>query len=130
MSELKEMMHIQNALQKFFGYDFEKMTTEERVKYIKEYYIHSTAELNELLYELPFFKPWKDYSDMSATEIASAMDKAKNEFVDVWHFILNIALALGITGDELFTEYLAKNEENYRRNIEGRNKGIRYKGDE
>lgn len=72
-----------------------------------------------MLYELPFFKPWKNYDAMDEIEIGSAMNKAKEEFVDQWHFMLNIALLLDLSADEITDRYIAKNQENYARQTEG-----------
>ena len=65
---LEEMLQKQEALQTRLGYDFSNMTKEEITAYIKEFSIHLNQEVNEMLYELPYFKPWKDYSLLTAEE--------------------------------------------------------------
>lgn len=119
MDKLQEMLMLQNALQQRLGYNFAGMSYEERVELIKEFSIHANQEMNEMLYELPFFKPWKDYSGMTLEEIEAAFDKARKEFIDFWHFILNIALLLNMFSDDIYKEYVAKNAENHRRQDEG-----------
>lgn len=117
--KLEEMMEVQEAFQKRLDPDFDKMTIEQRVAFIKEHSIHLNQEINEMLYELPFFKPWKDYSGMTGEEITAALNKAKMECVDAWHFFMNIMIALGFTPTKFFTTYMAKNQENHRRQDEG-----------
>lgn len=116
---LKTMMTMQKQLQEFLGYDFDNMTPQERTALIKEMTIHVGQEINEMLYELPFFKPWKDYSKMTEDEIAAGFEAGRKEFIDFIHFALNIGLLLNFTADEIFTEYYSKNIENYRRQAEG-----------
>lgn len=119
MSQLQKMLNLQNSLQERLGYNIDEMDAEERTRFIKEFSIHINQEINEMLYELPYFKPWKDYSNMDSVAIADAFNKARYEFIDAWHFILNIALALGFSEDELYDSYYAKNIENHKRQDEG-----------
>lgn len=118
--KLELMMMMQKTLQEnAYTYKFEDLGMEARVDFIKEMSIHATQEIHEMLYELPYFKPWKNYEGMSETDIDEAFTKAKGEFVDFIHFILNMALGLGMTADEMFEGYYVKNQENYRRQEEG-----------
>lgn len=120
MDKLEQIFEMQKTLQESaYGYKFEEMQTEEQTAFIKEMSIHTIQEINELLYELPFFKPWKDYYGMSLDDILNANAKAKKEYVDVLHFFVNIGLALGFTAEELAEEYINKNKENYQRQAEG-----------
>lgn len=111
---------MQKQLQeKAYGYSFDTLTPEKRVELIKEMSIHATQEIHEMLYELPFFKPWKDYSNMNRFEVSDAMDKAREEFIDFWHFAMNMGLLLGLDSDQWFEMYYAKNKENYERQEKG-----------
>lgn len=117
---LRTMMQMQKALQEnAYGYDFDSLTPAERTAMIKEMSIHVNQEMNEMLYELPFFKPWKKYDCMTEEEIEAAFDKARKEYIDFMHFQMNVAILLGLTADQIFTGYYSKNKENYRRQIEG-----------
>lgn len=117
--KLQEMLDKQSSLQKRLGTDIDKLTAEEAVKFIKEHSIHATQELHEMLYELPFFKGWKDYSNMTNEEIHNAFDNARKEFIDYMHFNNNIALALGLNEDDIYELYMNKNKENHQRQDEG-----------
>lgn len=113
MGKLQEMLNMQNDLQARLGYDIQAMDAQERTEFIKEFSIHLNQETNEMLYELPFFKPWKDYSGMTLEEHVIQHQKATEEFIDMLHFFLNIALALGADEDKLHEAYMAKNAENH-----------------
>jgi dimeric dUTPase (all-alpha-NTP-PPase superfamily) len=128
MGMLQKMLNMQNNLQEKLGYNIKEMSMKERVDFIKEFSIHATQELHEMLYELPYLKPWKDYNEMTYGERLKQFEKARQEFSDFMHFTLNIALALGFFEEQdLYKYYVDKNKENHVRQDEGRNKGIRYK---
>lgn len=112
--KLDTLMHMQSALQDRLGYDLNGMGMRERTQYIKEYMLHAEHELHEMVQELPYFKPWKQ-SPSTHKEMQRMVDKAKEEYIDVLHFMLNIALALGFTADELYDGYIDKNMLNHRR---------------
>ena len=116
---LQEMMDKQLELQERLGYDIDGMDTEDRADYIKEFSIHLTQELHELLYEIPFFKKWKNYSNMTEEEINTSWAAAKKEYIDMLHFMLNIGLALGLSAKEIHDMYMDKNKENHERQDEG-----------
>ncbi|MCR4418949.1 MAG: dUTP diphosphatase [Clostridia bacterium] len=65
------------------------------------------AELGELLQELNF-RWWKDPRPLNREAI-------KEEVVDLLHFLVSLCLKLEIGPQELYEAYLAKNEENLRR---------------
>lgn len=109
MDNLKTLLQIQNKLQEDLGYNFSTMTKKEKSAYIIEYAMHTDHELHEMLAEIPYFKSWKKYHE------GNDYVAAKKEFVDVLHFFLNIALALGFTSNELFDAYMEKHKENYER---------------
>lgn len=116
---LKVMMDIQRNFQLRLDPDFLDKSVEERVAFIKEHSIHTNQEINEMLYELPFFKPWKDYSGMSEEKQLIAFAKARMEMIDAWHFFMNMMLALGFSAEEFFIMYMEKNKENHRRQDAG-----------
>lgn len=66
------------------------------------------------------WKRWKTDNTKIREELLSDMStddllEMKFEFVDIFHFILNMCTALGITYEELFVLYMLKNKENARR---------------
>lgn len=119
MDNLEAMLGKQRNFQMRLDPAFLDMSVKERVAFIKEHSIHLNQEINEMLYELPYFKPWKDYSGVTPEQEAIAMAKARMECIDAWHFFMNIMIALGFTADEFVYMYMQKNKENHRRQDEG-----------
>jgi len=117
--KLESMMDAQRAFQVRLDPKFNEMTTQQRVAFIKEHSIHLNQEINEMLYELPYFKPWKDYSGLTSGRENEMLEKARMELIDAWHFFMNIAIALGISPEQFYVMYMAKNGENHRRQDEG-----------
>lgn len=112
--KLTTMFNAQYKLQTVLGYDFGAMTVEETVAYIKEYQQHVVHELHEMLAELPYFKSWKKYPDIPEAH-AYAFMKAKEEYVDALHFMLNVAIALGFSPTDICEMYMDKNVVNHTR---------------
>lgn len=119
MNMFEHMLQKQHEFQERLGTDFDAMPAKERVAFIKEHSIHLNQEVNEMLYELPYFKPWKDYSGLTEADEQKMLQKAKMELIDAWHFFMNLALGLGMHADEFYAMYLAKNSENHRRQDDG-----------
>lgn len=123
---LDTMFKMQYELQKFLGTDFKGLPLSEAVKLIKEHSLMATIELGEMLNELPFLKAWKNYDTMTAKEVDVAMTKAREEYIDIVHFMLNVGLLLGFDGLDVFKAYKAKNQENYDRQKNKWNEGTHY----
>ena len=116
---LQEMLDKQNELQLRLGTDIRNMSEENVAKFIKEHVVYMNNEVAEMLEELPFFKPWKDYSGMSSADMLIAATKARKEWIDVLHFFMNISLALGFDADTLYYMYMDKNSANHKRQDDG-----------
>lgn len=68
--------------------------------------VHECCELdNELNW-----KPWKNGRDLSANREDRLLEMA-----DIFHFFVQLALDQGFTSAEIYQSYVAKNEENRRR---------------
>lgn len=113
------MLNLQALFQHRVDPRFESDDLKERAAFIRDHYVYLDQELQEMLYEIPFFKNWKDYSKMTDEEIVEAFDKAKEELVDSWHFFMNLMLGIGMSAEEMYVGYLKKNKENIRRQEEG-----------
>ena len=123
---LKTIMNTQKALQERLGYNFENMTDEQRAIFMRDHRGYLADEVAEALYEMPFYKSWKDYSKMSDEDKQAAWQKVKMELVDALHFFVNLLLAAGFTADELYKMYMAKNQENHRRQDAGYTADVNY----
>lgn len=81
-------------------------------RYIREVALCLEDELHEAL-EHVHWKPWKTsrgFKDLS---------KYREELADVLHFVLDLYLAAGMDGKDIYQDYLAKHEENVRRRSSG-----------
>ncbi len=125
---MEVMLNLQASFQHRVDPRCESTDLKERAAFIRDHYVYLDQELQEMLYEVPFFKHWKDYSKMTDEEIVEAYTKAKEELIDSWHFFMNIMLGLGMTADELYQGYLEKNKENIRRQDEGYDHTMKHVG--
>lgn len=112
---LQYMMDCQRVFQGRFGEDFNNMTDDERAAFIKNHGYFVIEEMVELFRETKNHKSWKDYSDWTGEKMEVQMQKAKEEYIDVIHFVINIGLALGLDSDEIVRMYKEKNKVNIQR---------------
>lgn len=71
----------------------------------------ATDELHEVLRETGW-KPW-------ATSNHINLLAAREELVDVFHFILNLALILGLDSEDITDLYIQKRDLNIKRQVDG-----------
>ncbi len=83
VDRLEEMVSRQLDLQRHLGYDFTKMTMQERLAYIREMYMAIIKELGEALDETTW-KPWATGEPHIHTE------KYLSELNDVWQLLCNM----------------------------------------
>ena len=118
LSPLEHMLEMQKEFQNRVDPRYNS-DLKERAAFLRDHFVFCNQELHEMLYEIPFFKNWKDYSNMTDEEIVEAFDKAKNELIDAWHFFMNLSIGLGMDAEEFYQRYLDKHKENIRRQDEG-----------
>jgi len=112
MDRLGEIFTRQAQLQRIInGYDLDDQTTETRIENIKLNVLACTAELHEALDEIS----WKQW----ATAQFFNENAFKKELIDVAHFLINLMLHAGMSSDEFFELYVAKNKRNFERQAEG-----------
>lgn len=105
---LSRMFDLQHDLQtNVLGHNFERMTTEDRVAYIKDMVLGAQTELAEVLNETNW-KPWAVNRGQAVRDPVLYL----GEIVDVLQFLMNLTFALG--GDpteiarEIFTRHSLK----------------------
>ncbi len=76
-------------------------------EWIQKQTLAMISELAELLAEVNF-KWWKNPKPVDAAAV-------KEELVDILHFFVGMCLRAGMTSEEMYRIYLAKNEENFKR---------------
>ena len=70
------------------------------------------------------WKYWKkDYSKYSEIKFSDLSEsdqlEAKFEIIDILHFFMNMAISIGMTPEEMYNMYMAKNKENRDRQERG-----------
>lgn len=117
---LQDVLDTQQELQKFMGTDPSSMCLPDRMKYLKEHSFWMTDEIHEMVHELPFMKPWsKKHYKCTQEELLEMKEKGREEFIDVFTFFLNVALALGFSEKSLIDGYYEKNKINIERQKNG-----------
>ncbi len=81
--------------------------TFSREEWIQKQTLALVAELSEVLDEVNY-RWWKNPKPADP-------DALKEELVDVLHFLLSMCLEAGMDAQDLYDRYLAKNEENFKR---------------
>lgn len=77
-------------------------------QYIREVVLCATDELHEVLAEV-HWKPWKDSVGIKN------IHAYREELADVLHFVLDLYLAAGLTGEDIINDYMAKHDVNITR---------------
>lgn len=127
---ISEMLELQLNLQQRLGYDFKNMPIADVANYLIYNKHCLDDELGELLDALggnlgnAGWKTWKkQHSLFNQLRVADLTEdevtELKYEAIDVLHFVLNIFLAIGMTGEEVHGMYVAKNAENHNRQNNG-----------
>lgn len=79
----------------------------DQTTWIQKEVLAIISELGELLDEVNF-KWWKNPKPVDREAV-------KEELVDVLHFFVSMCLKIDLSADELYTAYVEKNKENFRR---------------
>jgi dimeric dUTPase (all-alpha-NTP-PPase superfamily) len=108
-NKLEQIFAKQLELQQRLGYTRDTMFGNQQ--FINVMTIAAVAELMEAIHETPW-KPWKQHQDFNVWAF-------REELVDAWHFLLNLSIAAGLDADTLFSEYMAKNKVNFKRQDDG-----------
>lgn len=107
MDKLDQMFCLQKNLQLKIGYNPEKYN----IEYFNLMFIGCITELCEAI-EQTKWKPWKK---SARTDLI----KVRKELIDVWHFLINLSIASGLTPDKIFEEFCMKNKINNGRQNNG-----------
>ena len=117
---LDVIFSLQNALDR----DIEQRRGLEgisREEWLQKDAIAIFVELGELLCEVNY-KWWKNKKPVNE-------DAAREELVDVLHFLISMCIRMGMTADDLYNGYVSKNKENFDRQY-GRSQKQGYSPDE
>lgn len=118
VDKLTDLFEKQRFLMKKLGVPFANTPAEfvdnEAVltSTFKEYAMALIVELTETLQELNW-KPWKK------TKKPLEWSKIHEEMIDIWHFLLELSIIVGLDSSKIHTVYLVKNQENLARQKKG-----------
>lgn len=111
---LELILNKQKEFQSKFGYN-EKADLKTICSLVHSHSAFVVEEVYEMLREMPFHKPWVDYSNLTDVELSEKMEKSKKEFLDVFIFMSNIAVFLNLDEATIREMYLEKNKLNIQR---------------
>lgn len=131
---LGDIMRVQKDTQEgIYGFDFSKMSLKEVMEF---WHVNNHAMIDEIHEATDalggikdgggnaIWKYWKKhhskYQYMKFEDLSiSDRVECKFEIVDMLHFFLNYAISIGMTPQELYNMYMAKNKENRNRQATG-----------
>lgn len=118
MDKLIEMFNTQKLLQQRLG-TFDKIKDDSDLQqFINQMTLAVHEEVVEMLKKSPYKNPnyvkfgWKTTQQWD-------IEMFKMELIDIWHFLMNLSLAVGMDADEFFNVYMKKNKENHERQDNG-----------
>ena len=114
MTLLQDMLDMQLDLQKVMPPTPDRATNPDpqtSCEYIKDNVTACTAELFELLEETG----WKPWSSSWHVDV----EKCRKEWIDAWHFLMNLANKLDMTETMIYRMYVEKHEVNRQRQVDG-----------
>ena len=108
LDKLDTIFQLQKNLAYFISSDRYPRTKEGRVSALCTAITHEAIELQRLTN----WKWWKNKVDFDE-------DQAREELIDIWHFVVQTAIELDISPKAILDEYLKKNRINRQRHQEG-----------
>jgi hypothetical protein len=97
---------------RYIGKHPRELEGQELIDYLVYMTMASVKESAGEMLDETDWKPWTPGREVNR-------QRAKEEIIDEWHFVMNRWLALGGSSDEFFRMYLAKNQKNHSRITNG-----------
>ena len=104
MDKLEKLIEMQRDLASMLSSPRYPLKTEERISYLCTAITHEAIELQRLTN----WKWWKNPTKFDSEE-------AKEELIDIWHFVLQATIELDMTPDDIVEYYSKKNRINKKR---------------
>ena len=101
---LETIFKLQKSLSEMMKLDKYPKDSEGRISALCTAIIHEAVELQRTTN----WKWWK-------TPIPFNVSEAREELIDIWHFVIQASLELNLTPDDILEEYRKKNEVNRER---------------
>ncbi len=106
--KLDSIFSLQKGLADMMNLDRYPKHTEVKVTALCTAILHEAVELQRTTN----WKWWKTPTKFNEIE-------AKEELIDIWHFVVQASIELNLTPDEILEEYKRKNEINRQRQKDG-----------
>ncbi len=106
--KLDSIFSLQKGLADMMNLDRYPKDTEGKVSALCTAIIHEAVELQRLTN----WKWWKTPTEFDEKE-------AKEELIDIWHFVIQASLELNLTPEDILKEYERNNEINRQRQKDG-----------
>lgn len=111
MDKLEEIFELQEKLNERIGVRLRGLDPGKKAEWVLNYSRAMQQELAELVDSVPW-KWWARYQEMDE-------QNARVEIVDLFHFLVSAAQALGMSADDVHNAYLEKNRVNHQRQESG-----------
>lgn len=111
MDKLEEIFGLQEKLNERIGVNLKDLDEKAKTEWVLNYTRAMQQELAELIDSVPW-KWWAKYQEFDE-------QNARVEVVDLFHFLISTAQALGMTAEDVHAAYLAKNKVNHQRQESG-----------
>jgi dimeric dUTPase (all-alpha-NTP-PPase superfamily) len=105
---LDEIFKLQKGLSEIMKLDRYPKNVESKVSALCTAIMHEAVELQRTTN----WKWWKTPTKFNETE-------AREELIDIWHFVVQASLELKLTPDDILDEYKKKNQINHERQKNG-----------
>jgi len=111
MDKLAEIFRMQEALNERIGVRLQGIDDAEKARWVLNYTRAMQQEIAELIDSVPW-KWWAKYQKFDE-------QNARVEVVDLFHFLISTAQALGMSADDVYEAYVKKNKVNHERQASG-----------
>ena len=102
------IMTYSSSIDSQYSKKFLSLSNEERISVLCTAIIHEAVELQRLT-------NWKWWRKMLEFD----ENQAKEELIDIWHFVVDASIELGMTPQNILDEYVKKNQINKDRQKNG-----------
>ncbi|MDQ8187258.1 dUTPase [Pelagicoccus sp. SDUM812002] len=111
MDKLQRIFEMQEELNARIGVNLKDIDEEEQAKWVLNYSRAMQQEMAELIDSVPW-KWWAKYQTFDK-------QNARVEVIDLFHFLISMAQTLGMSADDVYDAYVAKNKVNHQRQESG-----------
>ena len=111
MDKLQRIFEMQEALNARIGVNLKDIDEDEQARWVLSYSRAMQQEMAELIDSVPW-KWWAKYQSFDK-------QNARVEVIDLFHFLISMAQTLGMSADDVYDAYVAKNKVNHQRQESG-----------